>query len=349
MPAVAASWWPKLRERLTSTMMRPPRKLVADGVKRAIRAAVVDQHDLVSTAAGKLLDDSADALENGPTFPVRYTSARRCSGLAARCVRRPCRPAVSTQTRFILSRGERSERNRRAGRESWRPVQSHRIASTVILLLAAAGCSQSPPPQNAPAASPPSQAMPSAPAAHRPAAGRLCAFARRDPRGNAGAVEHQRSVARGHQRASDRTAADRVPKKAFHGLRPNAAPRICRCHRAKTTVGRAIGFRGASVTTSNVASVEARIGGYAVGAFKKTGVGRFASTYTVAPLPWFVHGKFTMQVIAKNTRAAMWPPKRFRLRCANAAAAVVSAARRDPGRFGNGAGLYGVGIICGCT
>lgn len=33
----------------------------------------------------------------------------------------------------------------------------------------------------------------------------------------------------------------------------------------------------------------------------KTGVGRFALTYT-ANIPWFVHGSFTMQVIAKNTR-----------------------------------------------
>lgn len=58
---------------------------------------------------------------------------------------------------------------------------------------------------------------------------------------------------------------------------------------------------GSVVTTSNVASVEARIGGYAVN-LAKTGVGRFALTYTVAPLPWFVRGNFTMRVIAKNTR-----------------------------------------------
>lgn len=58
---------------------------------------------------------------------------------------------------------------------------------------------------------------------------------------------------------------------------------------------------GRVVTSSNVASVEARIGGYAV-SLVKTGVGRFELAYTVAPLPWFIHGNFTMQVIAHNTR-----------------------------------------------
>lgn len=56
---------------------------------------------------------------------------------------------------------------------------------------------------------------------------------------------------------------------------------------------------GSVVTSSNVASVEARIGGYAV-SLHKVGVGRFALTYRVS-IPWFVHGDFTMQVIARNT------------------------------------------------
>jgi len=54
------------------------------------------------------------------------------------------------------------------------------------------------------------------------------------------------------------------------------------------------------MTTSNVASVQARIGGYAV-TLQKVGVGRFELTYTVGQLPWFVHGNFAMQVIARNT------------------------------------------------
>ena len=57
---------------------------------------------------------------------------------------------------------------------------------------------------------------------------------------------------------------------------------------------------GKVVTSSNVASVQARIGGYAV-TLAKVGVGRFALTYKVW-VPWFVHGNFTMHVIARNTR-----------------------------------------------
>ena len=55
------------------------------------------------------------------------------------------------------------------------------------------------------------------------------------------------------------------------------------------------------VTTSNVASVQARVGGYAVN-LSKVGVGRFAITYTVGPLPWFIHGSYTIEVTARNTR-----------------------------------------------
>jgi hypothetical protein len=60
-------------------------------------------------------------------------------------------------------------------------------------------------------------------------------------------------------------------------------------------------FRGTVVTTSNVASVEARVGGYGK-TLTKVGVGRFALAYTVAPLPWFVRGNYTLRLIARNTR-----------------------------------------------
>lgn len=70
---------------------------------------------------------------------------------------------------------------------------------------------------------------------------------------------------------------------------------------SETTVQPGDSVSGRVLTSSNVASVEARIGGYAV-TLQKTGVGRFALTYKVGQLPWFVHGNFTMQVIARNTR-----------------------------------------------
>ncbi len=84
-------------------------------------------------------------------------------------------------------------------------------------------------------------------------------------------------------------------------LPPDAAPQILAVAVSETTVQPGDTVSGRVVTTSNVASVEARIGGYAM-TLAKTGVGRFALTYKVAPLPWFIRGTFTMRVIAKNTR-----------------------------------------------
>lgn len=84
-------------------------------------------------------------------------------------------------------------------------------------------------------------------------------------------------------------------------LPPNAAPQIISVDVSETTVRAGDHVFGKVVTTSNVASVEARIGNYAM-SLNKVGVGRFALAYTVAPLPWFVHGTFAMRVIAKNTR-----------------------------------------------
>lgn len=84
-------------------------------------------------------------------------------------------------------------------------------------------------------------------------------------------------------------------------LAPDAAPQILDVAVSETSVHPGDRVFGRVVTSSNVASVEARIGGYAV-SLVKVGVGRFELTYTVGPLPWFVHGNFTMQVIARNTR-----------------------------------------------
>lgn len=69
----------------------------------------------------------------------------------------------------------------------------------------------------------------------------------------------------------------------------------------KTTVGSGDHVSGTVLTSSNVASVEVRIGGYGM-ALNKVGVGRFSLAYTVGNLPFFVHGTYQMQVIARNTR-----------------------------------------------
>jgi hypothetical protein len=91
-------------------------------------------------------------------------------------------------------------------------------------------------------------------------------------------------------------APKKVPK-----LASDAAPQILRIAVSETTVHPGDRVFGRVVTTSNVASVQARIGGYALN-LVKIGVGRFELTYTVRPLPWFVRGNFTMQVIARNPR-----------------------------------------------
>jgi hypothetical protein len=85
-------------------------------------------------------------------------------------------------------------------------------------------------------------------------------------------------------------------------LSPNAAPKILGVAMSETTVHRGDRVSGSVVTTSNVASVQARIGGYAM-TLEKIGVGRFALTYTVN-VPWFIRGNFALHVIATNTSGA---------------------------------------------
>ena len=102
---------------------------------------------------------------------------------------------------------------------------------------------------------------------------------------------------------SGQPAAPAAPRlaKPVPRLSPDAPPQILAVAISETTVHPGDRVSGSVITSSNVASVEARIGGYAM-SLSKLGVGKFALTYTVAPLPWFVRGSFTLQVIARNTR-----------------------------------------------
>jgi hypothetical protein len=54
-------------------------------------------------------------------------------------------------------------------------------------------------------------------------------------------------------------------------------------------------------TSSNVASVEARVAGYS-SSMRKTGVGVFVLSQRVPKLPFFLHRTYTIEVIARNTR-----------------------------------------------
>jgi hypothetical protein len=88
----------------------------------------------------------------------------------------------------------------------------------------------------------------------------------------------------------------RIPR-----LPPNAAPRILSVAVDKTTVTSGDRVHGTVLTSSNVASVEARVAGYGI-SLNKIGVGRFSLAYTLGNLPFFVRGTYAMQIIARNAR-----------------------------------------------
>jgi hypothetical protein len=84
-------------------------------------------------------------------------------------------------------------------------------------------------------------------------------------------------------------------------VQPDAAPQILSVSISETTVHSGDTVTGSVSTTSNVASVEVRIATFGMG-MAKTGVGRFALTYPIGNLPFFVRGTFPMRIIARNTR-----------------------------------------------
>ncbi len=71
-------------------------------------------------------------------------------------------------------------------------------------------------------------------------------------------------------------------------------------HLSKQTVHGGEAVTGTVVTTSNVASVEARIATFSI-SVPKVGVGRFALNYVVPNVPFFLHGTYPMTLIARNT------------------------------------------------
>lgn len=82
---------------------------------------------------------------------------------------------------------------------------------------------------------------------------------------------------------------------------PDAPPRILAMSISTPVARGGDVVSGTVQTSSNVASVEARIAGYAT-AMQKIGVGRFALTYRVPNLPFFLHRTYTIEVIARNSR-----------------------------------------------
>jgi hypothetical protein len=86
-------------------------------------------------------------------------------------------------------------------------------------------------------------------------------------------------------------------------LPPNAPPQIVDLHLDKTVVQSGEVVSGTVQTSSNVASVEARIASYSI-SVPKIATGRFALSYTVPKLPFFLKKTYDMVVIARNTAGA---------------------------------------------
>jgi hypothetical protein len=82
---------------------------------------------------------------------------------------------------------------------------------------------------------------------------------------------------------------------------PDAPPRILSMSLSTPVVRGGDVVSGFVETTSNVASVEARIGGYSSN-MQKVGVGKFTLTYRVPKLPFFLHRTYNVEIIARNTR-----------------------------------------------
>ncbi|MGA8839304.1 MAG: hypothetical protein WBG27_07725, partial [Candidatus Aquilonibacter sp.] len=81
---------------------------------------------------------------------------------------------------------------------------------------------------------------------------------------------------------------------------PNAAPLIVAVHINNQTVHGGDTISGMVVTSSNVASVEARIATFSI-SVPKVSTGRFALSYVVPSVPFFLHGTYPMTLVARNT------------------------------------------------
>ncbi|MGZ3505663.1 MAG: hypothetical protein ACXVAW_14045 [Vulcanimicrobiaceae bacterium] len=91
------------------------------------------------------------------------------------------------------------------------------------------------------------------------------------------------------------------PAPAVVMLPPNAAPRILNVALSSNVVKSGEVVSGTVTTSSNVASVEARIAGYS-SSLQKVDDGHFTLSYRVPDLPSFLHKTYTLVMIARNTR-----------------------------------------------
>lgn len=83
-------------------------------------------------------------------------------------------------------------------------------------------------------------------------------------------------------------------------LAPDAPPQILWIALSSTSPRAGDTLTVTVLTSSNVASVELRVGGYGSG-MNKTDVGHFQLASTVPKLPFFMSHSLALQIIARNT------------------------------------------------
>jgi hypothetical protein len=93
-----------------------------------------------------------------------------------------------------------------------------------------------------------------------------------------------------------------TPTVAF--LPPDAAPQILWYQLSSTAPHAGDVVSVTVVASSNVASVEVRVGGYGFN-LNKSDVGHFDGSYQVPQLPLFAPHRFTLQINARNTAGAL--------------------------------------------
>lgn len=86
-------------------------------------------------------------------------------------------------------------------------------------------------------------------------------------------------------------------------LPDGAPPQIVDVHLNQNVIHSGDTISGTVTTSTNVASVEVRIASYSFGV-PRTGFGQFALSYQAPHIPWFAHGNYTAQVIARNAQGA---------------------------------------------
>jgi hypothetical protein len=92
-----------------------------------------------------------------------------------------------------------------------------------------------------------------------------------------------------------------IPAATTLFLAPDAPPQILDYRVNGSSVRSGGTISGFVRTSSNVASVEVRIGGYGAN-MTKIGVDRFTVAYRVPILPIFMRHSYTLEIIARNSR-----------------------------------------------